>query len=271
MFEAQLAEFVAAGGCSLEVVDAEGFEDGTVGWGATRCRGRGRYERRVRPTCHRGVPPRTRPLARVVQMHFSAGVATEVASGMDLASTFEAVAEAVRTDRPDLGFPPAPDGTVTLMFTDIEASTTIAERLGDEQWTRLLRWLRDTTTAAAQAHRGYVVKCLGDGFMIAFPSASDGLACANQLQRDVAAGWHGETIRLRAGLHAGDAVRDVDDFYGHAVTVAARVAALAHGSETLATRVVRELARVGEFQFAAPRIVQLKGLEGHYEVVAVAP
>jgi len=270
MFEAQLAEFVAAGGCSIEVVDAEGFEDGTVGWGATRCRAElgtnGEFALRVT-----AVFRLEQGHWRVVQMHFSAGVATEVASGMDLASTFEAVADAVRTDRPDFGVPPAPDGTVTLMFTDIEASTTIAERLGDEQWTRLLRWLRDTTTAAAQAHRGYVVKCLGDGFMIAFPSASEGLACAKQLQRDVAAGWHGETIRLRAGLHAGDAVRDVDDFYGHAVTVAARVAALAQGRETLATRVVRELARVGEFQFAEPRIVQLKGLEGHYEVVAVAP
>ncbi len=84
-----------------------------------------------------------------------------------------------------------------------------------------------------------------------------------------AEGWEGESIRIHAGLHSGDAVRDLDDFYGHTVTVAARVAALANGGEILVTRVVRELARGGGFEFDAPRVTELKGLDGTYEVAAV--
>ena len=65
------------------------------------------------------------------------------------------------------------------------ASTELAERLGDERWTDLLRWHRATTETAAAANRGYAVKSLGDGFMIAFPSATDGIRCASELQREI--------------------------------------------------------------------------------------
>jgi class 3 adenylate cyclase len=205
----------------------------------------------------------------VVQLHASIAVTNADAIAVDLTTTFDAVADAVREHRPELGVPAAPDGTVTLLFTDIEASTVLAERLGDERWTDLLRWHRAATDEAARANRGYVVKSLGDGFMIAFPSASDGIRCAIEVQHGVTDGWEGESIRIRAGLHSGDAVRDLDDFYGHAVTVAARVAALAHGGEILVTRVVRELAHGASFEFGAARVTELKGLDGHYEVIPV--
>lgn len=205
-----------------------------------------------------------------MQVHFSLGVLNEDV-GLELTVGIEAVADAVQAERPGLGSAVAPDGTVTLLFTDIEGSTLLAERLGDARWAELVRWHRDKTTVAASAHRGYVVKSLGDGFMIAFPSATDALRCAVALQRSVDGGWQGNELRVRAGLHSGDAVRDVDDFFGHAVTVAARVAALAHGGEILATRVVRELVRGGQFEFSDARMAVLKGIDGEIEIAAVAP
>jgi len=267
MGEAQLPDLIDAG-FSLQILDIEGFEEGSVGWGAANVVQEIGSETKI-PSRLTAVFHLERGHWRVVQMHASVAVANEDAYGLDLPTTFEVVAESVRESRPPLGVSTAPDGTVTLLFTDIEASTELAERLGDERWTGLLRWHRATTERAAAANRGFVVKSLGDGFMIAFPSATDGIRCASELQRGIAKGWEGESIRLRAGLHSGDAVRDLDDFYGHAVTVAARVAALAQGGEILVTRVVQELAHGGNFQFGASRVAELKGLDGAYEIVDV--
>jgi class 3 adenylate cyclase len=74
-------------------------------------------------------------------------------------------------------------------------------------------------------------------------------------------------ISIRAGIHSGDAVRDLDDFYGHTVTVASRVAALAHGGEVLATRVVGELTRGRPFSWGQARIIALKGITEPYEIL----
>jgi class 3 adenylate cyclase len=77
-------------------------------------------------------------------------------------------------------------------------------------------------------------------------------------------------VAIRAGIHSGDAVRDVDDFFGHAVTVAARVAAIAQGGEILVTRVVRDLVQGAGFAFEQTRSQSLKGIQEPVEVAAVA-
>jgi class 3 adenylate cyclase len=253
---------------TIDIEDADGYEEGSVGWGAIKGTVRigtsGTLPIRVTFVFHL-----ERGHWHVVQAHNSIAVTNEEALGFALTTSLDAVAAAVQEARPAVGAVTAPDGTVTLLFTDIERSTELAERLGDERWAELLRWLRAQTSEAAEACRGYIVKCLGDGFMLAFSSASDGIRCAAALQRGTAAGWQGETVRLRAGLHSGDAVRDLDDFYGHAVTVAARVAALADGGEVLVTRVVADLARAGAFEFGEPRRVALKGIAGDVEVLSL--
>jgi class 3 adenylate cyclase len=106
--------------------------------------------------------------------------------------------------------------------------------------------------------------------MIAFPSASDAIRCAQLVRDSAASGWRGNPVRLRAGIHSGDAVRDIDDFYGHAVTVAARVASIAQGGEILVTRVVRELVRGGSFRFENVRLESLKGIDEAVEVARLA-
>jgi class 3 adenylate cyclase len=264
----QLPEMAAAGGMKVQFLDSDGFEEGAVGWGAANCvAGFGNSEWPLRLT---GVFRLEQGHWHVVQVHFSVGVTNEDAYGVELSTPLEAVAAAVQVERPNLVATAAPDGTVTLLFTDIEASTELAERLGDSRWMELVRWHRSKTNDAAQKHTGYVVKSLGDGFMIAFPSASEAIQCAMEIQSCVAAGWDGNKIRVRAGIHSGDAVRDVDDFYGHAVTVAARIAALARGGEILVTRVVQELVRGRPFSFGSQRVESLKGIEGEIELAPIA-
>jgi class 3 adenylate cyclase len=265
---AQLPELAAVGGIGVDFLDVDGYEEGSVGWGAANCIA----------TFPDGVvvPLRLTGVFRLeignwhaVQVHFSVGVTNEERLGIELTTPLQAIVTEVQTDRPDLGRSTGPDGTVTMLFTDIESSTELAERLGDSDWMELIRWHRRDTTQSARKNRGYVIKSLGDGFMIAFPSASDAIRCARDVCNSAAIGWSGHPVRLRAGIHSGDVVRDVDDFYGHAVTVAARVAALAQGGEILVTGVVRELVRGGPFRFDHLRVEPLKGIEEPVEVASV--
>jgi class 3 adenylate cyclase len=114
------------------------------------------------------------------------------------------------------------------------------------------------------AHGGYEVELQGDGFLLAFGGARQGLLCAIAIQRALeadAAGHSDEPIRVRIGVHTGEALRDADKFFGKTVILSARIAAQAVGGEILISSLVRELvASAGDVRFGAAREVQLKGL-----------
>src|SRR4051794_14107468 len=119
-------------------------------------------------------------------------------------SSVDEVASAVEAERPSLRPAAAPDGTVTLLFTDIEGSTALNERLGDVRWVELLRLHHAVVREQIQAHGGYEVKSQGDGFMIAFASARRAVDCALAIQREIDAklGSHPDgPITVRIGLH----------------------------------------------------------------------
>ena len=82
------------------------------------------------------------------------------------------------------------------------------------------------------------MKSLGDGHMLAFPSASGALRSAIEIQRSFQAPHDGVVLRLRIGLHTGEVLRRADDFFGRAVIMAARVAAAARGNEILLSSLV---------------------------------
>jgi class 3 adenylate cyclase len=175
-------------------------------------------------------------------------------------------------ERPDLGRATAPDGTVTILFTDIENSTALNERLGDERWFELLSAHNSIVRDCIREHGGYEVKSQGDGFMIAYPSARQGLECAVELERRLAdAGDRlSGPLRVRIGLNTGEAIREGDDFYGRSVSLAARLGDRAEGGEILASSIVREL--VGdsdEVRFEDAGEVELKGLRGTQHVYRV--
>jgi len=207
---------------------------------------------------------------RVAHWHNSIGVRNEDAIGVTLTTSIQRTERAVREDRPNVERAAAPDGTVTLMFSDIESSTVLLERLGDTEFVRLLAWHDAIVRDAASEHRGYIVKSRGDGFMIAFPSAALALRCGSVIQQRLGRGYDGMHVRVRIGLHAGEALRYADDFYGRTVVVAARIADLALGGEMLASELVHELARgLGTFRFGEPRTTRLKGIDGDFRVYPV--
>jgi class 3 adenylate cyclase len=117
---------------------------------------------------------------------------------------------------------------------------------------------------------GYEVKSQGDGFMIAFAGAAKALRCATGIQRSFAedARLHPDSpVRVRIGLHTGEALRVDDDFHGNAVNLASRIAGTAVGGEILVSSLLRELTEgSGEFTFGEPRRVTLKGFDGERDV-----
>jgi class 3 adenylate cyclase len=190
-------------------------------------------------------------------------------------TSIDAVARAVETERPALPQQAvAPDGTVTIMFSDIEDSTVLTERLGDQAWMELLRKHDALIRKELRAYDGFEVKTIGDAFMVAFQSAKKGLDCAIAIQKafDGHDATDGERVKVRIGLHAGEAIKDGDDFYGKNVILASRVAGKAVGGEILVSSLLRQLVEssVGAAMFGDPREVELKGLSGTHTVFAVA-
>jgi class 3 adenylate cyclase len=183
------------------------------------------------------------------------------------------VASTVGLERPSLRPAAAPDGTVTMLFSDIEASTALNERVGDVRWLELLRAHNAIVREQVQAHGGFEVKAQGDGFMVAFPSARRALQCARAIQSAIGSqlGEHREgPIRLRIGLHTGEAIREEADFYGKNVVLAARIADQARGGEILASSVVKQLTEsAGDVSFENERELQLEGLAGTHTVYRV--
>ena len=189
------------------------------------------------------------------------------------ASAVDDVASTVASERPSLRPAAAPDGTVTILFSDIEGSTALNERLGDVRWLELLRAHNRLVRDQVQACGGFEVKSQGDGFMIAFPSARRAIQCAQAIQDAVATELDEHPdgpVRVRIGLHTGEAIRQESDFYGKNVVIAARIADQARGGEILASSVVKQLTEsAGDVEFKDEREMELAGLAGSHAVYKV--
>ncbi len=156
-----------------------------------------------------------------------------------------------------------PSGLVTILFTDVEGSTAMTQRLGDAKARDLLREHERMVREALKAHGGSEVKTMGDGFMASFSSATKALESAIAMQRAFAE--HNESadepIKVRIGLNAGEPIAEDDDLFGTAVNEAARITAAAKGGEILASDVVRQLVKGKDFLFADRGEASLKGFD----------
>jgi len=166
-------------------------------------------------------------------------------------------------EAPAVGEPPAAGAFRTILFTDVEGSTALTQRLGDAGARDVLRNHERIVREALRAHGGAEVKALGDGFMASFSSATRALECAIAMQRAFAARNEAaeEPIRVRIGLNAGEPIAEEEDLFGTAVNLAARIAAQAAGGEILASDVVRQLVAGKRFLFADRGSVALRGFE----------
>ena len=146
----------------------------------------------------------------------------------------------------------------TVLFTDIVASTEQLAAQGDAAWRRALDEHDRTARHVVTAHRGVLVKQLGDGILATFDGPARAVRCADAL-RDAAAN-HGMSVR--AGLHTGEIELRDNDVTGIAVVIAQRISALAAPNEILASRTVVDLTAGSGLEFVSCGEHQLKGVPG---------
>jgi predicted ATPase/class 3 adenylate cyclase len=134
-----------------------------------------------------------------------------------------------------------PSGTVTLVFTDIEGSTTLLASLGESVYAEALEQHRELLRQAFARHRGYEVGTEGDAFFVAFLAAVDAVNAAAEGQRLIAsASWPGgETLRVRMGIHSGTPLVISGNYVGLDVHRAARIMAVASGGQVLCSEATR--------------------------------
>jgi class 3 adenylate cyclase len=155
--------------------------------------------------------------------------------------------------------------TMTVLFTDIVASTEQQARIDPREWSRLTDRHDAMVRTALARHRGREVKTTGDGFLATFDATGRALRCAI----DILAGAIDIGLTLRAGVHTGEVEVRGDDIAGLAVTIAKRVCDLAGPGQVLVTRTVTDLV-VGSgigFEDAGDR--ELKGVPGMWRLFAV--
>lgn len=139
----------------------------------------------------------------------------------------------------------------TLLYSDIERHTEVMQRLGDVRGRDFLRAYERIMREGLRRFGGDEVKTTGDGFLASFVSAQSALKCAVELQKNIAAQAriHGEELRVRIGINAGEPIVEDDDLFGAAVITASHIASQARGGEILVSLVVRELLAGKGFAF----------------------
>lgn len=136
-----------------------------------------------------------------------------------------------------------PSGTVTFLFTDVEGSTRLWSDDSDAMSASLQ--VHDTIVRSGiESAGGYVFSTAGDSFAAAFDRSSEAVRAIADIQSALGnATWPGPELRIRAGLHLGEAEQRDRDYFGPAVNTAARISASGHGAQTLLSDAVRVAAR----------------------------
>jgi adenylate cyclase len=225
---------------------------------------------------------------RVIRKKTAAGIEQAMQLGTDLAAKgvgmvaaqgaevlrapIEAMAGWAEVEHPELRRVSS-DGSVAILFSDIENSTALNQELGDARWLRVLGAHDKLVRREVVAQNGYVVKSQGDGFMVAFSDSAAALRCALGVQRRLEnprGALRKTPLRVRIGIHTGRAVAKKGDLYGRNVALAARVAEQAEGGEILVSgAVAAEVSDEDGIVLGAAREVELKGL-GSEELVEVS-
>lgn len=163
-----------------------------------------------------------------------------------------------------LGEPYVETAFRAILFTDIEGSTALTQRLGDAKAMHVLRRHDDIVREALGTSEGNEVKHTGDGIMASFTSVSRAVECAIVIQKQLAehnSRQNEEALSVRIGLSAGEPVTDAGDLFGAAVQLAARLCAHAEPGGILTSTAVRDLSIGKGFVFIDQGEVALRGFE----------
>jgi class 3 adenylate cyclase len=139
--------------------------------------------------------------------------------------------------------PNLPSGTVTFLFSDIEGSTSLLKRLGDEQYAELLRTHRQIVRETFGLYHGQEIDTQGDAFFYSFHRAREAVAAAVAVQRaHNERSWpQGVTVRMRLGLHTGEPAIGEEGYTGLDVVRASRIAAVGRGGQVLLSDTTRAI------------------------------
>jgi class 3 adenylate cyclase len=244
----------------------EAWRAGTIGWIATRALLEVEGMPRL-PTRSTLVLREEGAYWKVVQWHLSVPVAGKEALGIELTTSVDAILAMVENDASPIAATSA-NGEVTIVFTDLEGSTALMERLGEQTWLDLLEWHDRAVRRQTALFGGTVMKSQGDGFMLAFAAPGAATACAVAIEHAVSAGWVGISLAVRIGIHNGNAKAESGDFFGRTVVVATRIAGAASSGELLVSQSVQE-SLVGAFALGLPRSLFPKGLAGEHTAFPV--
>lgn len=147
----------------------------------------------------------------------------------------------------------------TVVFTDIVGSTELIDNVGETAAHEIRQRHFSLLTETAEKRGGRVVKNLGDGLMIIFASAAKAITCSGELQRRVES--DDDQLGLRVGVHAGELLRDGNDFFGSTVIIARRLCDVADSGQTIVSSATRALAgESGDESFNPLGALTLKGL-----------
>jgi class 3 adenylate cyclase len=171
------------------------------------------------------------------------------------------------------GDTPAVNPFRTILFTDLEGSTSILEAAGQSGFMVLLTEHDLIIRRALVAARGREVKHTGDGIMASFDDVASALDCSMAIQAGFqarAAGAANIELRVRIGIAAGEPVDHNDDLFGSTVTLASRICGAAEAGRILTSDIVRDLGSERGFAFDGGRDVVLKGFSSPTRVFELA-
>ncbi len=256
------AEKIGVVGCEFERLEA--FQHGETGWFAAivviaRATGDALTFRST------GTVIIEAGVWRATQLHTSFGVPNSEVFGYEISKGLANLVDSLDERNAESVLSASVNGTVTLLFTDLEDSTRLAEEIGDVAWLELISDHFQGIRQVAESYGGTVVKTLGDGAMVVFPAVTAALSAAIDLQKIS----EEAELPVRIGAHTGDAVHTANDYAGIAVNKAARITSAAESGEILASSITVELAGNNEFRFGQERSVELKGISGTHRLIPV--
>ncbi len=171
---------------------------------------------------------------KIIQRHGSVPTPNQDIMGIEQ-TPMSQLAEAARQDI-SLG---QTEGLASVMFTDVVASSVLANALGDRAWSAKINEHFAAVRSIIETHGGQFVKSLGDGTMSSFSSARSAMSAAREIQQALAQNAGEPRLSVRIGVHTGDVVQSHDDFFGSVVNTAARIASVAGRGEVFVSDVTR--------------------------------
>ena len=165
-----------------------------------------------------------------------------------------------------------PEGTVTILFTDLVDSTKLYQQHGDDAANLILREVEQCAHELIDRHRGIVVKGTGDGLMVAFQSARRGVAYARELQLAVTdrnRSQPAQQVLMRIGLHTGEVIAQSGDLHGETVYIAKRIEALAPAGGIFASETVHGVLGTARTELVDRGEFELKGIDTPWRLFEV--